>query len=183
MFSFTSMKQDAGKLIDIFMQDLSTVRAGRAKPSLVENIEVEAYGSRMKIMELASISSPDSSQIIIKPWDKTVIKAIEKAIQISDLNIPPIVDGEQIRLSIPPLTGERRQEFIKLVGQKKNSTLEMLRDIRTKYKKAIDGQDGQAGISEDDIKRDLIELQKVTEEFTAKIEELSKAKEKELSEL
>jgi len=177
------MKQDSSKLIENYLQDLGSVRTGRAKPSLVENIEVEAYGSRMKIMELAGISAPDSTQIIIKPWDKSVIKAIEKAITISDLHIQPIVDGEQIRLSIPPLTGERRQELIKLVGQKKNSTLETLRDIRTKYKKQIDAQDGQAGISEDDIKRDLVELQKVTEEFTAKIEDLTKTKEKELSEL
>jgi ribosome recycling factor len=137
----------------------------------------------MKIMELASISAPDSTQIIIKPWDKSVLKDIEKALSISDLHIPPIVDGEQIRLSIPQLTGERRQELIKLVGQKKNATLEMLRDIRTKYKKQIDSQDGQAGISEDDIKRDLVELQKVTEEYTVKIDEMTKTKEKELSEL
>lgn len=183
MFSFSSMKQDSSKLLEVYLQDLSSVRTGRAKPSLVENIEVEAYGSQMKIMELATISAPDSTQILIKPWDKSVIKAIEKAISISDLHIQPIVDGEQIRLSIPVLTGERRQELIKLVGQKKNGALEMLRDIRTKYKKAIDAQDGQAGISEDDIKRDLVELQKVTDEFTAKIEELTKAKEKELSEL
>ncbi len=183
MFSFASMKQDSSKLMEVYLQDLSSVRTGRAKPSLVENIEVIAYGSTMKIMELASISAPDSSQIIIKPWDKSVLKDIEKALSISDLHIPPIVDGEQIRLSIPQLTGERRQELIKLVGQKKNATLEMLRDIRTKYKKQIDSQDGQAGISEDDIKRDLVELQKVTEEYTVKIDEMTKTKEKELSEL
>lgn len=183
MFSFASMKQDSSKLMEVYLQDLSSVRTGRAKPSLVENIEVIAYGSTMKIMELASISAPDSSQIIIKPWDKSVLKDIEKALSISDLHIPPIVDGEQIRLSIPQLTGERRQELIKLVGQKKNATLEMLRDIRTKYKKQIDSQDGQAGISEDDIKRDLVELQKITEEYTVKIDEMTKTKEKELSEL
>jgi len=177
------MKTDGQKLLDVFASDLSTIRTGRARPSLVENIEVEAYGGKMKLLELYSISAPDTSSIVIKPWDKSVIKDIEKAITISDLHIQPVVDGDQIRLSIPPLTGERRQELIKLVSQKKNATLEMLRDIRIKYKKQIDNQKGQPGISEDAIKKDLEDMQKMTEDFTGHIEEMGKAKEKELSEL
>lgn len=183
MFNFTPMKSDSSKIQELYVNDLASVRAGRAKPSLVENIDVEAYGSRMKLLELASITAPDSTLIVVKPWDKSVIKDIEKAISMSDLHIPPVVDGDQIRLMIPPLTGERRQELIKLVGQKKNATLEMLRDVRTKYKKQIDGQKGSPGISEDDIKRDLEALQKLTDEFAGKIDEVTKAKEKELSEL
>ena len=183
MFNFAPMKLDSQKLMDSYAGDLGAVRAGRAKPSLVEHIEVEAYGSRMKLLELSTINAPDSTSILIKPWDKSVIKDIEKAILISDLHIQPIVDGDTIRLSIPPLTGERRQELIKIVGQKKNGALESLRDIRTKYKKQIDAQKGQAGISEDDIKRDLEVLQKETTESTNQIEEMTKAKEKELSEI
>lgn len=183
MFNLSPMKTDGTKLLDVFAGDLATIRTGRAKPSLVENIEVEAYGSRMKILELAGISAPDSSSIVIKPWDKSVLKDIEKALSISDLHIPPVVDGDQIRLSIPPLTGERRQELVKLVGQKKNTSLEMLRDIRIKYKKMIDGQKGQAGVSEDAIKHDLEELQKITDEFSKKLEEMAAAKEKELLDL
>ncbi len=183
MFNFSPMKQDGTKLLEVLTTDLSSIRTGRAKPSLVENIEVQAYGSMMKIMELASISAPDSASIVIKPWDKSVLKDIEKAISISDLHIPPIIDGDQIRLNIPPLTGERRQELIKLVSQKKHTSLDMLRDIRTKYKKQIEGQKGQAGISEDDIKRDLEQLQKVTEEYTQKVESMAADKEKELASL
>ncbi|MEP7166655.1 MAG: ribosome recycling factor [Candidatus Woesebacteria bacterium] len=183
MFNLSPMKTDGQKLLDVFASDLSTIRTGRARPSLVENLEVEAYGGKMKLLELASISAPDTSSIVIKPWDKSVIKDIEKAITISDLHIQPVVDGEQIRLSIPALTGERRQELIKLVGQKKNAALEMLRDIRIKYKKQIDNQKGQPGISEDAIKKDLEDMQKVTEEYTTKIEDMEKTKEKELSEL
>lgn len=183
MFNLSPMKSDCTKLLDVFTQDLSTVRTGRAKPSLVENVEVEAYGSRMRLMELANISAPDSSSIVVRPWDKTVLKEIEKALASSELHIPPVVDGDQIRLSIPPLTGERRQELAKLVGQKKNASLEMLRDIRIKYKKQIDGQKGAPGISEDMIKHDLEELQKITDEFSKKLEEIASAKEKELGEM
>ncbi len=180
MFTFTQMRADAQKIIDIFAQDIASIRTGRAKPSLVEHIEVDAYGSKMKLLELASISAPDTTSIVIKPWDKTVVKDIEKALLISDLHIQPIIDGEQIRLSIPPLTGERRQELVKLVMQKKNTYLEMLRDVRSKYKKQIEGQKGQAGVSEDAIKVDLEQLQKNIEEFTKKIDTVASQKEQEL---
>jgi ribosome recycling factor len=183
MFNLSPMKTDGQKLLDVYASDLSTIRTGRAKPSLVEHIEVEAYGGKMKLLELASISALDTSTIVIKPWDKSVIKDIEKAITISDLHLSPVVDGDQVRLSIPELTGERRLELIKLVSQKKNASLEMLRDIRIKYKKQIDAQKGQPGISEDNIKKDLEDMQKVTEEYTTRIEDMTKAKEKELSEL
>jgi len=121
--------------------------------------------------------------IVIKPWDTSLVSAIEKAIQTSDLHINPIIDGQQIRLSIPPLTGERREELVKLVKQKQHTIEEMLRDIRTKYKKQIDAQKGQPGVSEDDIKRDLDQLQKLTDETTKKITDFSAAKEKELREV
>lgn len=183
MFSFDSMKSDATKLLDIFQNDLSTVRTGRAKPSLVEGVMVEAYGTKMRLMELANISAPDSTMIVVKPWDASLLSTIEKAIQISDLHINPVIDGQQIRLAIPPLTGERREELVKLVMQKKHTTEDMLRDIRTKYKKQIDALKGTPGVSEDDIARDLETLQKVTDDFVAKIAEIAGTKEKELREI
>lgn len=182
MFSFQTMKQDSEKLLEAFGSDLSTVRTGRARPSLVENVPVEAYGSMMKILELANISAPDPGMILIKPWDSSVIQAIAKAIQISDLHLNPVVDGQQIRLVIPPLTGERREELIKLVLQKKHSYDEMLRDIRTKYKKQVESQEGNPGISEDDIKHDLEALQKVTDEYAKRLQDMTTAKERELRE-
>lgn len=183
MFSFTSYKLDAEKVLENFARDLASIRAGRAKPSLVENISVLAYGSQMKLLELASITAPDATSIVIKPWDKSVLKDIEKAIQISDLHIPPVIDSDQVRLSIPPLTGERRQELIKLVSQKSHSAEDSLRDVRTKYKKQIDAQKGNPGVSEDDIKRDLAELQKITDDYVSKIGAAQSEKEKELSQL
>lgn len=176
------MKRDCAKTIEVFQDDLATIRTGRAKPSLVENVLVDAYGAKMKMLEVASITAPEPSSIIIKPWDQTLLSAVEKAIQISDLHISPVNEGGQIRLSIPPLTGERREELAKLVSQKKHVAEDMIRDVRNKYKKQIDGQKGQPGISEDDIKRDLAELQKQTDEFMKQITEISTAKEKEVRE-
>jgi ribosome recycling factor len=177
------MKSDAQKLLEVFQNDLATVRTGRAKPSLVENVMVDAYGSKMRLMEVANITAPDSTMIVVKPWDASLLSAVEKAIQISDLHLNPVTDGQQIRLAIPPLTGERREELVKLVMQKKHTSEDMLRDIRTKYKKQIDNQKGQPGVSEDDIKRDLDMLQKITDEYTQKITEIAQAKEKELREV
>jgi ribosome recycling factor len=182
MFILDPMKRDSERMIEVFQGDLSTIRVGRAKPSLVENVLVDAYGTKMKLLELANISAPEPTQIIVKPWDRSVLNSIEKAIQISDLHINPVVDGDQIRISIPPLTGERRSELAKLVVQKKHTAEDMLRDIRTKYKKLIDGQKGSPGISEDDIKRDLESLQKVTDDFIKKIADISSAKEQEVLE-
>lgn len=182
MFALDPMKRDADKMVEVFQGDLGTIRTGRAKPSLVENISVEAYGSRMKLLELANINAPEPTQIIVKPWDRSVMAAIEKAIQTSELHLNPVVDGDQIRISIPPLTGERREELAKLVVQKKHTAEDMLRDIRTKYKKQIDGQKGMPGVSEDDIKRDLDSLQKITDDYMKKITDISGAKEKEVRE-
>lgn len=182
MFSFEPMKKDADRMLDIFQGDLTTIRTGRAKPSLIENVLVDAYGTKMKMLELASITAPEPSQIIVKPWDQTLLAPIEKAIQISDLHLNPVNEGGQIRISIPPLTGERREELAKLVFQKKHVAEEMLRDIRNKYKKQIDGQKGSPGISEDDIKRDLETLQKHNDDYMKKIAEIAIAKEKEVRE-
>jgi ribosome recycling factor len=180
MFSFSEMRGQCDKLLEVFRGDLSTIRTGRAKPALVEGVMVEAYGGMMKLMELASITAPDSSMIVIKPWDKSLLGAIEKGIQMSELHLNPVTDSEQVRLNIPPLTGERREELVKLVSQKRHMSEEMLRDIRTKFKKQIDGQKGQPGISEDAIKRDLDELQKLTDEYGKKIADIASAKETEL---
>lgn len=182
MFSFDPMKRDGDKLIEVYQSDLATVRTGRAKPSLIENVPVDAYGTRMKMLEVASITAPEPSQIIVKPWDQSLLGAIEKAITISDLHLSPVNEGGQIRISIPALTGERREELVKLVSQKKHVAEDMLRDVRNKYKKQIDAQKGQPGISEDDIKRDLETLQKYTEEYMKTIAEITTTKEKEVRE-
>lgn len=174
------IKTKFDKVVEAVHGDLETVRVGGAKPSLVENLTVEAYGSRMKLMELASISAPDMSQLIIQPWDKSVIHAIEKAFSESDLKLTPNVSGEIIRIVFPPLTEERRLDLAKLVKQKLEGGKMLLRQERQNLKELIEKQKGQPGVSEDDIDQQLESLDKETGEYTARLEAMAKAKEQEV---
>lgn len=161
-------------------KDLSTVRTGRAKPSLVEEVRVEAYGTLMQIKELATISTPDSTLIVISPWDKSVTGAIANGIRKAELNINPVVDGDTVKVAIPALTQERREELVKIVHQKIESGKVMLRQIRTEIKEEIEAQEGESGVSEDDIKSWLTSMQATIDTYTEKVEEMGKDKEKEL---
>src|SRR5688572_18539940 len=177
-------KQKMEKVLEVVADDMATIRVGGAKASMVEHVEVEAYGpgQRMKLVELASITAPDPQQIVISPWDKSTVRAIEKAIIDSDLNLMPNVNGEIIRIIVPPLTEERRQDFVKLLHQKLESGRVMLRGVRQELKEEIEVKKGP-GVSEDDITRELEDLQKLVDEYTAKLESMAKAKEEEIMKL
>ena len=166
--------------LEVVKKDLATVRTGRAKPSLVEDVRVEAYGSVMTVKELATISAPDTSLILISPWDKSLVSAISSGIQKSGLNIQPIVDGETVKISIPPLTQERREELVKLVHQKLEAGKVLMRTVRSEVKAEIEAQEGGAGVSEDNINYWITDMQKQVDEATKKIDELGAEKEKEL---
>lgn len=160
--------------------DMATIRTGRAKPDLVSGIEVLAYGQRMKLFELASVSAPDASTILISPWDKGVLKDIEKAIILSELQLTPNVTGEVIRINIPALTSERRNDFVKLLHQKIESGRVMARQVRQEIKEEIDGLKKTGGVSEDEIDRLLEQLQKILDEYMVKIDSRGKKKEEEI---
>ena len=166
--------------IEVVKKDLGSVRTGRAKPSLVEDVRVEAYGTAMTIKELATISAPDTSLILIAPWDKGLVSAISSGIQKSGLNIQPIVDSDTIKISLPAPTEERRLELVKLVHSKLESAKVMVRQVRTEIKEEIEAQEGEAGISEDSIKAWLESMQKSIDQYMVKIDDLGKEKEKEL---
>lgn len=174
------IRQKFNKVIEVVGEDMETVRVGGAKPSMVENLSVEAYGGRMKLMELASISAPDQSQLVIQPWDKSVIHVIEKAFNESDLKLTPNVNGDIIRIIFPPMTEEKRLDLAKLIHQKLESGKMLLRQARQDLKEEIERQKGQSGISEDDIEAELTELEKETGEFNQKLEAEAKAKEAEV---
>lgn len=175
-----NLKTRLDQTIEVVKKDLSSVRTGRAKPSLVEDVKVEAYGTIMTIKELATISAPDTTLIVIAPWDKGLVSAISSGIQKSGLNIQPIVDGDTVKISIPALTEERRLELVKLVHSKLESAKVMIRGVRTEIKEEIEAQEGEAGISEDSIKLWLESMQKTVDQYMLKIDELGKEKEKEL---
>lgn len=181
---YKKLKERLEKVLEVVKGDMDTVRTGRAKPDMVGNIVVNAYGGqKMRLQELASILAPDHSLIIIEPWDKSVVQDIEKAIVKSELQLSPAVSEGVIRLPVPPLTEERRKDFVKLLAQKLESGKVMLRQARGDTKEEIDALEGKPGVSEDDVKRMLEEMQKVFEEYQEKLEEMGKVKEAEIMEI
>ncbi|MBI5151025.1 MAG: ribosome recycling factor [Candidatus Pacebacteria bacterium] len=183
MFDSVAFAKDGDKVLQVIRDDMATIRTGRAKPSFVENVMVEAYGTRMRLMELAMISAPDTTMIIVAPWDKSLLSAVEKGIASAGLNLSPVVDGDQIRIIIPALTEDRRKDMVKLVYQKLEGGKQMIRDVRQKHKKIIEDQKGKPGISEDDIENALKKLQENTDVYIEKLETLSKEKEEELMQM
>jgi ribosome recycling factor len=178
------LREKLEKVLEVVKGDMDTVRTGKAKPDMVGNIMVNAYGGqKMRLQELATISAPDHSLIIIEPWDKSVVQDIEKAIVNSELQLSPAVSENLIRLPVPALTEERRLDFVKLLAQKMESGKVMLRQARGDIKEEIDALEGQSGVSEDDVKRMLEEMQRVFEEYQEKLDEMGKVKEAEIMEI
>lgn len=158
----------------------ATLRTGRASAQLLDGVYVEAYGSRMSLHEVASISTPDTQLLVIKPWDKGLLSAIEKAVQLAQLNLNPVVDGDIIRIAVPALTKERRLEMVKILHQKEEEAKVMLRGTRSDVRRDIEKQEGEAGVSEDDLKSEIEELDNTVKDYISKLEEISKKKEQEL---
>jgi ribosome recycling factor len=168
------------KAFEFYTQEISTIRTGRATAQLLDTVHVDAYGAQMKIMEVASVTVSDPTLLVVSPWDKSLLGAIEKGIQNAQLNLNPIVDGQIIRVPVPPLTQERRQELIKIVHQKAEGARVMMRTVRTEVKKDIEKQADQPGVSEDDIEAQEKVLDGVTKEYIEKIDDVTKHKETEL---
>jgi ribosome recycling factor len=180
MFSFTDFQDRSQKIIEHIQQDIASLRTGRANSALLDPVTVEAYGSRMKIQEVGSVSAPDPTMLVVSPWDKSLLEAIAKGIQISGLNLNPVIDSDIIRIAIPPLTAERRQEMVKLLSQKIEAGKVMLRNLRGDVRKEIEATKGQDGVSEDNIKAWEADLDKRVKDLEVKIDELKKKKETEL---
>lgn len=173
----------ARKVIEHFTNQLKQIRTGRAQPSLVDQVDVvvQSYGgTKMPLRELASITAPDATLLIVQPYDPGVLADAERALHEANLGISPVVDQNVIRLVIPPLTEERRKEFIKVVSQKAEEAKIAIRNLRNDVKALIEDQEGDDGISEDFIHQQVDELQKAVNDFNQEIEQLKEQKEKEL---
>jgi len=179
-FDFSGLHQDAQKAIDHITNDINQLRTGRASAQMLDSVSVEAYGTRMKINEVASVSVPDPNMILVSPWDKGLLGSIEKAIASGGLNLNPVVDGQTIRIVVPALTEDRRKEMVKMLHQKLEAGRVMIRSVRTDIKKEIDKQKGQPSISEDMIESDLENLEIEIKKYMEKIDDLGKRKEQEL---
>ena len=175
------VRQKMEKALEFLHQDLVSLKVGRATPALVEQILVEAYETRMPLVELATISSPEANQLVIAPFDQTIFKNIEKALSLDrNLGLSPVADGEVLRITLPPLSEERRKELTKLLGQKLEAARITIRQIRQSKMQEIRQAFENKEISEDEKFLREKELQEVTDEFNQKISEIGQQKEKQL---
>ncbi|HZZ99251.1 MAG TPA: ribosome recycling factor [Candidatus Paceibacterota bacterium] len=173
-------KKDFDAAFEFAKSEAAAIRTGRANPSLVEDLQVEYMGSQMRVKELASISTPEPRVIVIQPWDPTVVPAIEKSIRESTLGLNPANDGHAIRLTIPPLTEERRKEFIKILHQKMEEARIRIRGVREDVLKKVQNEVREKKAREDDLRLAKDELQKIIDDLHKKIDEMVKKKEQEL---
>ncbi len=171
------------KTIDVLKKDLAGMRTGRASLSILDGIMVDYFGTPTPINHLATLSVPESRLITIQPWDPKAISEIEKAIQKSDLGLNPGNDGKIIRLAIPPLTEERRKEIVKLVHKRGEEAKISLRNIRRDGNDEIRRLEKEKHLSEDDTKRSLDEIQKITDSYIKKVDEIVSRKEAEVLEV
>lgn len=179
-YSFADFEEKVTKALDHVRREVGMLRTGRASADILDSVTVEAYGQRMKLVEVASISVPDATLIKISPWDKGLVGSIEKAIAGSDLNLNPVVDGEIVRIAIAPLTEEKRKEMVKQLHKIIEAGKAMLRDIRGKTKQEIEDQQGQTGVSEDDVAADIDDLEMRQKKAVEQLDTMSAAKEKDL---
>lgn len=171
------------KTVEATQHDFSTIRTGRANPTLLDGISVDYYGSPTPINQLATINVPEARQLVITPYDRSALGAIEKAIKNSDLNINPVNAGTMLRLTIPPLTEERRKEFVKILGKKSEEGKVSIRNIRRDANDSFKALVKKSEASEDESKRAQENLQKLTDRYIIEIDQITKAKETELLEV
>jgi len=168
------------KTIDGFQKELATIRTGRATPGLIEHIKVDYSGVMMPLNQIAGISAPEAGLLIIQPWDKSATRNIEKAILTSDLGLNPVSSGDVIRINIPPLSEERRNELIKAVHRRVEERRVSLRNLRREAMDALKKAEKNKDISQDENNRALTQLQKLTDSFIAEAEKIGQIKEAEL---
>lgn len=170
------------EVLRVLATGLAQIRTGRAMPSLVENIIVSAYGGaqRLKVLELATISAPDTQTLTIDPWDKSVIGEIKKAIEAANVGMNPNIDGEIIRITMPPMTAEDREKYVKLLGTKLEAAKVSVRQVRGDAMKEIKTRFEDKVITEDEKFSEEKRLQELTDEYIVKIDERGKIKETEL---
>jgi len=173
-------KEDFGKAIEFFQKEISTIRTGRANPAILDSVQIEAYGVRNQINAVASVSVTDSRTITVTPWDKSVIKDIEKAISEAQLGLGIKNDGIKLHLTVPQMTEENRKEYVKLLNEKQEQARIRVRQVRDEIKENIEAAYNDKDISEDDKYRFLEELEDEVSNYNEKIKEMRDKKETEI---
>lgn len=180
---YETAKTKMGKTVNALATEYGAIRAGRANPQILDKVTVDYYGTMTPINQLASVSATEARVLTIQPWDKSVLKAIEKAIQTSDIGINPQNDGSVIRLTFPPLTEDRRKELVKDIQKIAENSKVAARSIRRDCLEKLKAMKKASEITEDDLKDGEKEIQKITDGFIKEIDDISAAKQKEIMEI
>lgn len=176
----SALKVEMEKPLDHFKKELVKIRTGRASTSMIESIKVICYGSEMPLSQIASLSAPEPRLLVIQPWDKSVIADIEKGLLESDLGVTPLNDGDIIRITLPQMSGSRREELSKILNKKLEECRIAIRNIRKDFQNAVRDLEKDKKFSIDYSKRLLATLQEFTDKYVANAEEMSAKKEKEI---
>ncbi|MEA2629848.1 MAG: ribosome recycling factor [Chloroflexota bacterium] len=179
----TDADHKMGRAVEALERDFQGIRTGRASTSLVERIHVDYYGTSTPLNQLAGISVPEAHQIVIQPWDRGVLGAIEKAITKSDIGIMPNVDGTVVRLNIPPLTEDRRKDLVRVVHKRMEEAKVEIRNLRREAADALKKEEREGTVGTDEGHRQLETLQRTTDRHTADVDRLGSAKEQEVLEV
>jgi len=171
------------KAVEALRRELAGVRAGRASPALLEKVMVECYGTTLPLNQVASITVPEPRVLLVQPWDRQVVPAVERAISRSGLGLVPQVDGAVVRVTIPPLTEERRQELLRLVRKKAEEGRVAIRNLRREANEEIKAREKEGEVSEDQARKAMEAIQKLTDRYIGEIDALLRSKEEEITEV
>ena len=183
MPTIKQMREHMDAAVDAMRREFSSVRTGKATPALLDTVRVDAYGSKMPLNQVATVNTPEARLMVVQPWDKGLMGEIERAIQSSGLGLNPANDGNVIRIPIPPLSQERRQDMVRLLHKMAEEGKISVRHARQEANKEIKQREHDHEISEDEARRQQDQVQKITDEYVARIDELMKAKEAEIMEV
>lgn len=183
MAKYPEIEEKMNKRVDGFHSELKTIRAGRANAAVLDKVAIDYYGVPTPVAQVGSISSPEPRTLVIQPWDQTILKEIEKAIQKSEIGIAPQNDGKVIRLKFPPLTEERRKELVKQVKKYAEEAKVQIRNVRRDAMEDYKAKKKNSEITEDDLKGIEKDIQALTDKFVKEIEDITAAKEKEILEV
>ena len=183
MPSLQKAKERMESALESLRREFAGVRTGKASPQLLDAIRVEAYGSRVPLNQVGTVAAPEPRMLTVQPWDRGLVKDIERALRESDLGLNPSNDGQLIRIPIPPLTEERRREYVRLLHKLAEEGRVAVRQARKDANDEVKARQKKEGLSEDDIRREEKEVQKLTDQYIARIEELMKHKEAEIMEV
>ena len=183
MPSLKEAKSRMEDALDALRREFATVRTGKATPALLDTVKVEAYGSKVPLNQVANVSSPEARLLVVQPYDKNVLPEIERAIMTADLGLNPSNDGNLIRVPIPPLSEERRKDMVKLLHKMAEEGRISVRHARQEANKTIKQEEHDHDISEDEARRQQDEVQRITDEFIARIDQMMEKKETEIMEV